>query len=280
MFDAIFDRIYAFEIPKAKRTRPLQVIAAGPSRSGTESLRNALLELNYQKVYHGWETLLPENNVHMALNSRLIHKKYRSGDTKGNARITAEDFDTFLADYDAVTDQPGATFFAELIEAYPDAKVILNYRKDLDRWHESVKETFGVLGKSWVHWFLSFFNFEMYWARRHVWREWLPLFYRGSVDENGKWVYREHMAMVRGMVPKERLLEWAVEDGWEPLCEFLDKPVPRKEFPKGNTPDAFAKTVAEGQKRYLRKAVRHMILTTAILAGFGAAGYAWATGRI
>jgi hypothetical protein len=277
--DAIFGWIYSFDIPKTKRTRPMQVIAAGPSRSGTESLRTALVQLGYQKVYHGWETLVPENNLHMALHSRLTLKKYRSGDKTGNTRLTAEDFDTVFADYDAITDQDGATFTEDLIRAYPDAKVILNYRKDLDRWHESVKETFGVLGKSWLHWFMSFFCFELYWARRHVWREWLPLFYQGRYEENGKWVYREHMAKVRGMVPKERLLEWTVEDSWEPLCEFLGKEVPKTEFPKGNTPEAFAKTVAEGQGRYYRRAKRNLILSTAVVVGIGAAGYASLTGK-
>lgn len=40
--------------------------------------------------------------------------------------------------------------------------------------------------------------------------------------------------MIRGLVPKERLLEWYVEDGWEPLCEFLGKPVPDMKFPRAN----------------------------------------------
>lgn len=43
--------------------------------------------------------------------------------------------------------------------------------------------------------------------------------------------------MVRGLVPKERLLEWEVGDGWEPLCKFLGKPVPEVAFPHSNTRD-------------------------------------------
>ena len=31
--------------------------------------------------------------------------------------------------------------------------------------------------------------------------------------------YRGHSSMIRGMVSKKRLLEWSVEDGWEPLCK-------------------------------------------------------------
>lgn len=40
--------------------------------------------------------------------------------------------------------------------------------------------------------------------------------------------------MVRGLVPKERLLEWSITDGWEPLCNFLGKPVPLTHFPHAN----------------------------------------------
>jgi hypothetical protein len=31
--------------------------------------------------------------------------------------------------------------------------------------------------------------------------------------------YREHISIIRGIVPKKRLLEWSVEDAWEPLCK-------------------------------------------------------------
>lgn len=40
----------------------------------------------------------------------------------------------------AVTDVASG-FAAELIAAYPNAKVVLNYRKDLDAWHRSTMRT-------------------------------------------------------------------------------------------------------------------------------------------
>jgi hypothetical protein len=43
--------------------------------------------------------------------------------------------------------------------------------------------------------------------------------------------------MIRGLVSKERLLEWTVQEGWEPLCRFLDKDVPDEPFPHVNTKD-------------------------------------------
>ena len=33
------------------------------------------------------------------------------------------------------------------------------------------------------------------------------------------------------MVPKENLLVWNVKDGWEPVCRFLGKDIPKQPFP-------------------------------------------------
>ena len=47
-------------------------------------------------------------------------------------------------------------------------------------------------------------------------------------------VCREHYAFVRRITPKERLLEYKLGSGWEPLCEFLGKSVPDVPFPRIN----------------------------------------------
>ena len=41
--------------------------------------------------------------------------------------------------------------------------------------------------------------------------------------------------MVKGLVAPDRLLEWSIDEGWEPLCGFLDKPVPDEPFPHANS---------------------------------------------
>ena len=64
--------------------------------------------------------------------SRLINKKHNSGSENGDHKITAAEFDELLSEYDAVTDITVAALAPELIAAYPDAKVILNRREDLD----------------------------------------------------------------------------------------------------------------------------------------------------
>jgi hypothetical protein len=47
-------------------------------------------------------------------------------------------------------------------------------------------------------------------------------------------VYNRHIAEIRASVPRERLLEFDVQQGWEPLCDFLKKPVPPVSFPHMN----------------------------------------------
>lgn len=57
---------------------------------------------------------------------------------------------------------------------------------------------------------------------------------RASFQQNARAVYRQHYAKIRALVPKERLLEYRLGSGWEPLCTFLGKRVPNEEFPWKN----------------------------------------------
>ena len=44
---------------------------------------------------------------------------------------------------------------------------------------------------------------------------------------------------MRASVPADRLLVFQATDGWEPLCRFLDKPIPAIPYPRTNTKDDF-----------------------------------------
>ena len=46
--------------------------------------------------------------------------------------------------------------------------------------------------------------------------------------------YLDHYAHVRSVVPKDRLLEFKSQDGWEPLCNFLGKDIPDEPYPRIN----------------------------------------------
>ncbi|GAB1202666.1 hypothetical protein APSETT445_001287 [Aspergillus pseudonomiae] len=107
-------------------------------------------------------------------------------------------------------------FAKELIEAYPEAKVILTNR-NAEEWHSPNRFT----RKMFIRAFTDYF--------------------RGDFQLHGVSVYETHYQMVRNMVPRENLLEYQVRDGWEPLCKFLSKDAPKGvPFPNGN--DSFETT--------------------------------------
>ena len=51
---------------------------------------------------------------------------------------------------------------------------------------------------------------------------------------------------VQQTVPADRLLVWSVSDGWEPLCNFLDLPVPDTPFPHLNDSGEFVQRIVDG----------------------------------
>ena len=51
---------------------------------------------------------------------------------------------------------------------------------------------------------------------------------------------------VKQTVPADRLLVWYVSDGWEPLCDFLNVPVPAMPFPHLNDTREFNDRVIDG----------------------------------
>ena len=91
-----------------------------------------------------------------------------------------------------------------------------------------------------------------------------------------KAAYEEHNALIRGLVPKERLLEFHVSKGWEPLCEFLGVEVPQgKEFPRSNRADEILPYIDKAQRAKLMIGVKSLLK----VVSFGTAVFAvaWIT---
>lgn len=59
--------------------------------------------------------------------------------------------------------------------------------------------------------------------------------------EKARVVYEGHYAEIRRVCPGERLLEYKLGEGWEPLCGFLGREVPDTEFPRINEGRMLAK---------------------------------------
>ena len=59
-------------------------------------------------------------------------------------------------------------------------------------------------------------------------------------------ILEAHHDKVRSLVPRGQLLEMDLVEGWEPLCKFLDVPIPDEPFPRANdakAADAYATKV-------------------------------------
>jgi hypothetical protein len=163
-------------------------------------------------------------------------------------------WDEIFEDSQATVDWPGSYFYKELIEAYPDAKVLLSVR-DSEAWERSMRQT--IWGMFWGDILIR----DLSSARVRVdeqWRAFIELMQdmwkRGGLMDNGADTTTESMraAMerfnqeVQDTVPADRLLVWSVSDGWEPLCEFLELPVPDTPFPHLNDSKGFIDRIVDG----------------------------------
>jgi hypothetical protein len=188
---------YVYYIPSPPprvRTKPLEVICVGPPRSATESLQHALLQLGYDHTYHGWDLIFEEPH-RMPGWHRLARRKF-FGDPDGDCHISAQEFDELLGHSVAVTDAASSVFAAEMIEAYPNAKIILNTRKDLDKWHASAIKNIVAGEQNFLIWAMTWFSKDLWWTRNLFSTLWGGLFrspdgsvYTG-ITVNGKWIYR------------------------------------------------------------------------------------------
>jgi len=101
----------------------VKVIGAGFGRTGTMSLKVALETLGFGPCYHMMELLAYPEHAD-------VWEAARRGE--------AVKWDGILGEYDAAVDWPACTFYEELMERYPEAKVLLSVR-DPDRWYESTR---------------------------------------------------------------------------------------------------------------------------------------------
>jgi hypothetical protein len=111
--------------------------------------------------------------------------------------VTAAEFDELLGHSVAVTDAAASVFAAEMVAAYPGAKVVLNMRRDLEGWERSLDSTLVHANESWGFWVASWLDRECFWAW-HVYERFLwPLLFRAgdgdlkrAIKGNARWVQR------------------------------------------------------------------------------------------
>lgn len=90
-------------------------------------------------------------------------------------------------------------------------------------------------------------------------------FFEGKFETMGKDIYLRHYDTVRSLIPKENLLEYRVQEGWEPICKFLDISVPHFEFPNGNGKEETTQKIKTLVQYEMRKAARNSLWLVGIL---------------
>ena len=107
----------------------MKIIGAGFGRTGTTSLKAALETLGFGPSYRLDEVFKHPEQV-------AFWEAARRGE-----RV---DWEGSFAGYGLAVDWPAFSFYKELMEAFPEAPVILTVR-DPDRWYESVRSTiYGI----------------------------------------------------------------------------------------------------------------------------------------
>ncbi|KAL6713143.1 hypothetical protein ACLMJK_009264 [Lecanora helva] len=145
---------------------------------------------------------------------------------------TKKDFDQVTKEFDCILDVPCCFFAEDLIQAYPNAKVILNTR-DTDEWLRSMDQTLFTVFR-WPSWQLLRYTDPKVagaWCRHNeiIWGH----FCDGEYDNREKCKRRflQHYDHVRKVVPPERLLEFDIKKGWGPLTDFLGLPEFKEQRP-------------------------------------------------
>lgn len=195
------------------------MIGTGFGRTGTLSTKKALERLGFGPCHHMEEAVRhPSQFRHLA----------------AHVRGEPVDWHQLFAGYRSQVDFPGATIWRELLAAFPEAKVLHTVR-DPDRWYDSTRETIypaQTMVAPWVRKALPFIDqaFEVNEALI-----WTGLFEGRFEDrERAIEIFEARTADVVDTVPPDRLLVFDVAQGWEPLCAFLQVPVPDEPFPHVN----------------------------------------------
>jgi Sulfotransferase domain len=204
----------------------LRVAGAGLGRTGTNSLKLALETLLGGRCYHMFE---------------LMQRREDLPAWESAVRGEHVDWDALLRDYAATVDWPACAFWRQISAANGGAMVLLSTR-DSDAWWASMEQTIVPILQQPPH------SGDPEWEQG---RAMVDDLMRGTFTpdwhdrEAAIAAYERHNEAVRREVPAGRLIEWRTGEGWEPICEALDLPVPEVPFPHENASGDFVANVEQ-----------------------------------
>ncbi|XP_078494133.1 uncharacterized protein LOC144749616 [Ciona intestinalis] len=227
----------------------MKIILASFPKNGTKSMNEAFQTLGYNVYdwfehfwYHGndWAKILDEGG-------------------------SIEDFRRMYEDIDVVTDTPACLFWQQILEAFPNAKVIISTRNE-EKWFLSFQNQLNATSSSFKLNLIQSFSYSEILScgssKMLPWQKWDT---SPTVMKN---LYRQHNFYVTQKVPADQLLVFDLKDGWAPLCKFLCKEIPDKPFPFNNK-SASLFSDAVSHHPVMRKMVKETIFIVGTLTVLG-----------
>lgn len=236
------------------------------------------------------QAVLQNDRAHPQLWTRAIEAKYAGR----GAPFTREDWDMLLGSSQACCDIPSTLFSVELAEAYPEAKVII-LNRDPESWYESVLHSvYKVTGppatastiRRMLRGYTCLFDAGA--------RDWFNMMRKmnelafgydhGEEKKKALDWYSNIYQEFRDNIPAERRIEYHIRDGWGPLCEYLDVPVPlvkdrqtgrmvEAPFPHANDRAEFNSRVLQNKGFLIARAHQAMFSFMGRMAVMGVVGY-------
>ena len=246
----------------------------------------ALTMLGYE-TYHGFKTFADIRDYEIC---NLAHEtKFLSKPSSMCPKVDKGFFDKVLGHMNAVTDMPAVSFSEELIAAYPEAKVVL-VERDIEPWYKSFERVFINNYESGLFAFVAWLDPRKTGLLNTALRNSVARcqFRANNSEEfraNAQPVYREHYAKIRKLLEDQgetetRLLEFDLSPGWEPLCKFLGKNVPKDQpFPRVNEDKMIQEKIMVMLLHGLRKRARSMLAVVGCFVAVMVAWWLWRSTR-
>ncbi|OCT54772.1 putative tpr repeat containing protein [Cladophialophora carrionii] len=237
---------------------PLQVLAVGLPQCATTSLKDVFENphlLNIGPTMHMGRCLqLPPN-------LRFIWEALQERDAQNRRAILYKLF----AGCAATADFPGHLFLEDLIEMYPDARIVLNVHKGGgvdgggggggggagEEWAASLKAGIAPF-MSWQYRVACFWSVPDQWHRLCL-MEW-QRFAREKFRVDNVWskdLYDMHNQWVLDVCRRKGkdVLVWDPSMGWAPLCDFLGREKPEVGIPIADAEKEETKSVIQRRLR-------------------------------
>ena len=239
----LFQRDDRIDRWQCERVVPMRVLALGFARTGTVSVRQVLQRLGIP-TYHFHSTFCSGDDL------LIWEEAFRSKYFGGQTPLTRNFWDKLLGHVSAVTDFPAIAFAEELIVAYPEAKLIL-WEREEDAWYQSFVRASVEPYRGWSRPVFAWLDPDDF---GRSWRMITQSLYLGKfrarnaseLQENARRVYREHFVLIRELIKFQpgKSLEYKLDQGWEPICTFLELEVPEEQFPHANDSRTHAEMVS------------------------------------